>query len=158
MSRLNARPIVFALSNPTSKAECTAGQAYAWSEGRAIFASGSPFDPVELNGRRFVPGQGNNIYIFPGVGMGVLASQAREVTDAMFLAAARTLAGMVSGDDLAMGRVYPSLTQIRDVSRRIATAVATVAHDCRLAGVPRPADISADIEARMFTPVYREYD
>jgi malate dehydrogenase (oxaloacetate-decarboxylating)(NADP+) len=158
MSRLNARPIVFALSNPTSKAECTAGQAYAWSEGRAIFASGSPFDPVELNGRRFVPGQGNNIYIVPGVGMGVLASQAREVTDAMFLAAARTLAGMVSGDDLAMGRVYPSLTQIRDVSRRIATAVATVAHDCRLAGVPRPADISADIEARMFTPVYREYD
>jgi malate dehydrogenase (oxaloacetate-decarboxylating)(NADP+) len=157
MARHNARPIVFALSNPTSKAECTAEQAYTWSGGRAVFASGSPFDPVQLNGQRFVPGQGNNIYIFPGVGMGALATEAREVTDAMFLAAARTLAGMVSKDDLALGRVYPPLARIREVSRRIATEVATVAHESGLARVARPADIDADIAHRMFAPVYPEY-
>jgi malate dehydrogenase (oxaloacetate-decarboxylating)(NADP+) len=157
MSRHHARPIIFALSNPTSKAECTAEQAYSWSDGRAIFASGSPFAPVTFGSRQFVPGQGNNIYIFPGVGLGALASEAREVTDAMFLAAAQTLAGMVSPDDLALGRVYPPLTHIREVSQRIATAVAGVAHDSGLAGAPRPADIAADIASRMFTPVYPEY-
>jgi malate dehydrogenase (oxaloacetate-decarboxylating)(NADP+) len=156
MSALNPRPIIFALSNPTSKAECTAEQAYAWSEGRAIFASGSAFAPVELNGRRYVPGQGNNIYIFPGVGLGALVSEAREVTDAMFLAAARTLAELVEPEDLAVGRVYPPLTKIREVSLRIAAAVATAAHDTGRARVRRPADIVEDIRARMFEPVYRE--
>jgi malate dehydrogenase (oxaloacetate-decarboxylating)(NADP+) len=157
MARLNQRPIVFALSNPTSKAECTAEQAYAWSEGRAIFASGSPFPPVELQGRRHVPGQGNNIYIFPGVGLGALASEAREVTDAMFLAAARTLASLVEPEDLAVGRVYPPLTKIREVSLQIAAAVAAAAHDSGLARAPRPADLVEDIRGRMFEPVYREY-
>jgi malate dehydrogenase (oxaloacetate-decarboxylating)(NADP+) len=157
MSALNARPIIFALSNPTSKAECTAEQAYTWSAGRAIFASGSPFAPVELNGQRHVPGQGNNIYIFPGVGLGALVSGAREVTDAMFLAAARTLAQLVQPDDLAVGRVYPPLTRIREVSLQIATAVATAAHEAGLAQTPRPSDITADIRARMFQPVYRDY-
>ncbi len=157
MAQLNARPIIFALSNPTSKAECTAEQAYAWSEGRAIFASGSPFAPVTLGQRTFVPGQGNNIYIFPGVGLGVLACEAREVTDAMFLAAARTLARLVSPEDLAIGRVYPSLERIREVSLEIATAVATEAHDSGLARRPRPLDLAADIRSRMFEPNYREY-
>jgi malate dehydrogenase (oxaloacetate-decarboxylating)(NADP+) len=157
LTALNARPIIFALSNPTSKAECTAEQAYTWSRGRVIFASGSPFAPVELNGHLHVPGQGNNIYIFPGVGLGALVSAAQEVTDAMFLAAARTLANLVQPEDLAVGRVYPALTKIRDVSLQIATAVATVAHDSGLARAPRPADLSADIRARMFEPVYREY-
>ena len=157
MAALNPRPIVFALSNPTSKAECTAEQAYAWSDGRAIFASGSPFAEVELKGRRHVPGQGNNIYIFPGVGLGVLASESREVTDTMFLAAARTLAGMVDPVDLELGRVYPALTRIRDVSLRIATAVATEAHDTGLARAARPDDVMADIRGRMFVPIYREY-
>lgn len=157
MAALNARPIVFALSNPTSKAECTAEDAYLWSGGRAIFAGGSPFAPVDCNGRRHVPGQGNNIYIFPGVGLGALASEAREVTDAMFLAAARTLAGMVEPGDLEVGRVYPPLTRIREVSLQIAAAVAGVAHDAGLAGAARPADLLGDIRARMFEPVYRDY-
>jgi malate dehydrogenase (oxaloacetate-decarboxylating)(NADP+) len=157
MAALNARPIIFALSNPTSKAECTAEQAYAWSDGRAIFASGSPFPAVEFKGRQHVPGQGNNIYIFPGVGLGALASESREVTDTMFLAAARTLASLVEPEDLAVGRVYPALTRIRDVSVRIAAAVAAEAHDAGLARAARPADLLADIQARMFDPVYRDY-
>ena len=157
MARLHERPIVFSLSNPTSKAECTAEQAYTWSDGRAIFASGSPFAPVEFKGRKYVPGQGNNIYIFPGVGLGALVSESREVTDAMFLAAAKTLAGLVEPADLALGRIYPPLTKIREVSLRIATAVATAAHDTGLAQVPRPQDITADILNRMFDPVYPEY-
>jgi malate dehydrogenase (oxaloacetate-decarboxylating)(NADP+) len=157
MARLNARPIVFALSNPTSKAECTAEQAYAWSEGRAIFASGSPFAPVEFQGVRHVPGQGNNIYIFPGVGLGALVCEANEVTDGMFLAAAQTLAKLVQPEDLAMGRVYPSLTKIREVSLAIAVAVAEDAYANGLARRPRPADLAADIRARMYDPVYPSY-
>jgi malate dehydrogenase (oxaloacetate-decarboxylating)(NADP+) len=157
MTKFNPRPIIFALSNPTSKAECTAEQAYTWSGGRAIFASGSPFAPVELKGQRHVSGQGNNIYIFPGVGLGALVSEAREVTDAMFLTAARTLAKLVGPEDLALGRVYPSLTKVREVSLEIATAVATAAYDTGRAQAPRPADLRADIKARMFQPVYREY-
>ncbi len=157
MAALNKRPIIFALSNPTSKAECTAANAYGWTNGAAIFASGSPFDPVTLNGHTLVPGQGNNVYIFPGVGFGALVSQARQITDEMFLVAARTLAEMVSESDLAMGRVYPSLTQIRAVSLAIATAVAEEAHRTGLAQGPRPRDLEADVRSRMFEPVYRSY-
>jgi malate dehydrogenase (oxaloacetate-decarboxylating)(NADP+) len=156
MSALNRRPIIFALSNPTSKAECTAEQAYTWSEGRAIFASGSPFAPVELNGVRHVSGQGNNIYIFPGVGLGALACEAREVTDAMFLVAAQTLAALAQPEDLAMGRVYPSLTKVREVSLKIAVKVAEIAYAEGLAQAPRPANLEEDIRNRMFQPVYRE--
>jgi malate dehydrogenase (oxaloacetate-decarboxylating)(NADP+) len=157
MTAANEKPIIFALSNPTSKAECTAEQAYTWSRGRVIFACGSPFAPVEYQGRRFVPGQGNNIYIFPGVGLGALASEATEVTDEMFLAAAQTLAGLVQPEDLALGRIYPALTKIREVSLRIAAAVAEVAHRRGLARAPRPADLLEDIRGRMFQPVYRDF-
>ena len=157
MSALNRRPIIFALSNPTSKAECTAEQAYTWSEGRAIFASGSPFAPVELNGVRHVSGQGNNIYIFPGVGLGALACEAREVTDAMFLVAAQTLAALAQPEDLAMGRVYPSLTKVREVSLKIAVKVVEIAYEEGLAQAPRPANIEEDIRRRMFQPVYQDY-
>jgi malate dehydrogenase (oxaloacetate-decarboxylating)(NADP+) len=154
MARLNERPVVFALSNPTSKSECTAEQAYTWSEGRAIYASGSPFDPVTLNGQTFVPGQANNSYIFPGVGLGVVASQARIVTDEMFFVAAKTLAQQVTEADLATGATYPPLAKIREVSLAIATAVAEVAFERGLAGIPRPNDITAYIQAQMYVPEY----
>ena len=157
MAANNPRPGVFALSNPTSKAECTAEQAYEWSGGNAIFASGSPFKPVVYQGRTYVPGQGNNVYIFPGVGMGVLASGSRTVTDGMFLAAARTLAGMVTAAELETGRIYPPFDNIREVSLRIATAVAEIAHDEGLARVARPADIAEDIRRRMYQPDYPEF-
>jgi malate dehydrogenase (oxaloacetate-decarboxylating)(NADP+) len=157
MARLNDRPIVFALSNPTSKAECTAEQAYAWTEGKAIFASGSPFPPVTVGDKTFVPGQGNNAYVFPGVGLGAIASGAKLVTDEMFFAAAMALAGQVSESDLARGLIYPPLTEIREVSAAIAVAVAEVAYRQGLATQPKPDDMLAHVEAQMYVPRYRTY-
>jgi malate dehydrogenase (oxaloacetate-decarboxylating)(NADP+) len=154
MARINQRPIVFALSNPTSKAECTAEQAYRWTDGRVVFASGSPFDPVEIDGRRYVPGQGNNAYVFPGIGLGLIVSEATECTDEMFFETARTLAGMVNEDDLKQGRVYPSLKRIREVSAHIAEAVAGVAYERGLARAPRPGDLGGAVQAAMFDPEY----
>jgi malate dehydrogenase (oxaloacetate-decarboxylating)(NADP+) len=156
MARLNRRPILFALSNPTSKSECTAEEAYTWSEGHAIFASGSPFPPVMYKGKAFVPGQGNNAYIFPGVGLGVIASEAARVTDEMFFVAAKTLADLVSEDDLGEGRIYPSLTRIRDVSAAIATAVANLAFQRGLTTMSRPANLAAHVKAQMYEPTYKE--
>jgi malate dehydrogenase (oxaloacetate-decarboxylating)(NADP+) len=157
MSRLNARPIVFALSNPTSKSECTAEQAYAWSAGRALFASGSPFDPVTLDGKRYVPRQGNNSYVFPGVGLGVVTVRATRVTDEMFMAAARTLAASVGEDDLAQGSLYPPLSRVREVSAHIAATVAEVAFRSGLAGIERPADLLEYVRSQMYEPRYASY-
>jgi malate dehydrogenase (oxaloacetate-decarboxylating)(NADP+) len=157
MSRLNERPIVFALSNPTSKAECTAAQAYEWSAGRALFASGSPFDPVDFGGQHFVPRQGNNSYIFPGVGLGVIASRSSRITDDMFMAAARALAANVQDSDLAQGSLYPPLREVREVSAHIAVAVAEIAFRDGLAEIDRPDDLPAYIRKQMFNPRYPIY-
>lgn len=155
MSAINQRPIIFALSNPTSKAECTAEQAYNYSEGRAIFASGSPFDPVTYEDKTFVPGQANNSYIFPGVGLGVLASGAKHVTDEMFLAAAQTLAELAQPDDLKLGRIFPPLTSVREISAHIAVAVARVAHSEKLATKPAPTeDWLSYVKSLMYNPEY----
>jgi malate dehydrogenase (oxaloacetate-decarboxylating)(NADP+) len=157
MAAQNKRPIVFALSNPTSKSECTANQAYGWSEGRALFACGSPFDPVTLEGRRHVPRQGNNSYIFPGVGLGVIVSGASRVTDEMFMAAAHTLAEQVMEDDLRQGSLYPPLSRVRDVSAQIASAVAKIAFAKGLAGVAEPPDVLAFVKAHMYEPRYLDF-
>jgi len=157
MVALNERPIVFALSNPTSKAECTAAEAYAATKGRAIFACGSPFDPVTLDGKTFVPRQGNNSYIFPGVGLGAIASGAKHVTDEMFLAAAHALAARVSDADLAQGSIYPPLVRVRDVSAHIAAAVAEVAIARGLATKPLPKDLVPHMRGLMYEPRYASY-
>jgi len=157
MADLNARPIVFALSNPTSKAECTASEAYEHTGGRALFACGSPFDPVNYNGRTFVPRQGNNSYIFPGVGLGVIACGAKRVTEAMFLAAADALVARVTDEDLAQGSLYPPLASIRDVSAHIGTAVANVAYREGIATVAEPGDLPSFIKRSMYQPRYTDY-
>lgn len=157
MAALNARPIIFALSNPTSRSECTAEQAYEWSGGRALFASGSPFDPVTVGGKHFVPRQGNNSYIFPGVGLGAIAGGLSQVTDRMFMAAARTLAAQVSDADLAQGSLYPPLARVRDVSAFIAAAVIEEALAAGLAGIEAPADMLAYVRAQMYSPEYATY-
>ncbi len=157
MARNHPRPIVFALSNPTSKSECTAEEAYRHTDGRALFACGSPFPPVTAGSATLVPRQGNNSYIFPGVGLGVIASRARHVTDEMFMAAAHALANHVSSADLAQGSLYPALPRIREVSASIATAVAETAWRLGLAQEPRPADLDAFVRERMFDPRYKSY-
>jgi malate dehydrogenase (oxaloacetate-decarboxylating)(NADP+) len=157
MAQLNKRPIVFALSNPTSKSECTAQQAYDWSGGRALFASGSPFDPVLCGGQRFVPRQGNNSYIFPGMGLAAIAVRARRITDEMFLAAAQALAEQVTPADLDQGSLYPPLSAVRDVSAHIAAAVARVAFAQGVAGIDEPADLLAHVRAQMYDPHYASY-
>ena len=147
-------PTIFALSNPTSRAECTAEQAYQWSGGRALFASGSPFDAVDFSGRRIKPGQGNNAYIFPGLGLGAIACQAETISEQMFLVAGRALAGQVTEQDLASGTLYPSLSEIRTVSKAIAMKVAEKAFEQGLARAVPPGNLSEHIDSLMYHPVY----
>lgn len=154
MSEINARPIIFPYSNPTSRSECTAEEAYRWSMGKAVFASGSPFPPVSYNGQQLVPGQGNNVYIFPAMGMAVLATQASRVTQAMFIAAAKAVAEQVTQDSLDMGLIYPPQSRILDASLKTAAKIAAYVFDQGLARVDRPTDIEAHIRSMAYTPLY----
>jgi malate dehydrogenase (oxaloacetate-decarboxylating)(NADP+) len=156
MAELNRRPLIFPYSNPTSRSECSAEEAYRWSDGRAIFASGSPFPPVDIGGRRFVPNQGNNVYIFPAMAMALFATEAKRVTDEMFLTAAQAIAEQVSEDSLAAGLIYPPRERILNASLHVAERVAACIFDHGLARVPRPDDIGALIRARAYRPVYSE--
>jgi malate dehydrogenase (oxaloacetate-decarboxylating)(NADP+) len=152
MGALNERPVIFALSNPTSKAECTAEQAYEWSDGRAIFASGSPFAPVVRDGRTLRPGQGNNAYVFPGIGLGAIACRAKSLPDEIFLAAARALAARVDDEDLAQACLYPPLPEIRQISLAIAVAVCEKAYQLKLARKRRPKNLRQRLRAAMYEP------
>ncbi len=154
MTEINDRPVIFALSNPTSRAECTARQAYSWSNGQAIFASGSPFRKVNYGGRTYRPGQGNNAYIFPGIGLGAIMSEAKKIPEECFLTAAHTLADQVSDSDINEGALYPPLPNIREISLNIAAAVAETIYDHDLARTDRPDDIRQVIDNYMFDPTY----
>ena len=154
MAQINKLPIVFALSNPTSKAECSAEEAYQHTGGRVLFACGSPYDPVTLEGITYVPRQGNNSYIFPGVGLGAIASGTRLVTAEMFMAAAHTLATLVSEEDLKQGSLYPALPRIREVSAHIAAAVAEIAYNRGFATGQAPKDLLAYVQSQMYDPRY----
>lgn len=154
MARINQRPIIFPYSNPTSRSECSAEEAYKWSEGRAVFASGSPFPPLELQGQKFVPGQGNNVYIFPAMGMAVLATEAKRVTEAMFIVAAEAVAAQVTEANLAVGLIYPPTSNIFEASLITAAKIAEHIFDHDLARVPRPTDLSAYIHSLAYRPVY----
>jgi malate dehydrogenase (oxaloacetate-decarboxylating)(NADP+) len=154
MAEINQRPIIFPYSNPTSRSECTAEEAYRWSHGKAIFASGSPFPPVEIGGQTFVPGQGNNVYIFPAMGMAVFSTQASRVTEEMFIIAAKAVAEQVTEDNLAKGLIYPPQSHIFEASLHVAGRVAAYIFDKGLARVPKPADIDAHIREQAYRPVY----
>ena len=154
MARLNRRPIIFALSNPTDRAECTAEEAYRWSEGRALFAAGVPFPPVQHGGKTLVPSQGNNMYIFPAIGLAVYATRARRVTDEMFVAAARGVAEQVTQAELAAGLLYPPQSRILATEIKTAERVAEVVFQRGLAGVEQPGDLGAFIASQLYQPEY----
>ncbi|GMI81418.1 NADP-malic enzyme 3, Arabidopsis thaliana NADP-malic enzyme 3 [Hibiscus trionum] len=158
MASLNETPLIMALSNPTSQAECTAEEAYTWSKGRAIFASGSPFDPFEYNGKTFIPGQANNAYIFPGFGLGVIMAGSIRVRDDMLLAASNALVSQVTEEHYEKGMIYPPFKDIRKISANIAAKVAAKAYELGLAThLPQPEDLVKSAEKCMYSPVYRSY-
>jgi len=154
MAEINTRPIILALSNPTEHAECTAEQAYQWSDGRAIYAAGVQFPEVTWQGKTFQPGQANNFYIFPAVGMAIFATQASRVTDDMFIEAAKAVADQVPADLLAQGSLYPQQGNILETEIRTAARVAKLVFDTGLARVPRPDDYEAFIREQVYTPSY----
>ena len=157
MKGINDYPLVFALSNPTSSSECTAENAYKWTRGKCLFASGSPFDSVEIEGKTFIPGQGNNAYIFPGVGLGIILSKAEVISDDLFLAAAETLSILVSDKELSSGQLYPSIKDIKKVSKEIAITVAKKAFSEGLTNMAIPQNIESSLDRIIYNPVYPDY-
>lgn len=154
MASINKRPIIFALSNPTEHAECTAEEAYRWSEGRALYAAGVPFPPLRYAGKLLVPGQGNNLYIFPAVGLAIVATKARRVSDEMFIVAAQALADRVSQDELDSGLLYPPQAHILETEVAVAVKVVENIFTRNLAGIERPKDLQSFIEGQLFKPEY----
>ena len=155
MCRVNERPIIFPYSNPTSHSECTAEQAYTWSKGKAVFASGSPFAPITYKGKTFTPGQGNNVFIFPAMGLAIFVTEATRVTDNMFIIAAEAVAEQVTIEDFEMGLIYPQVKDILKVSLNVAVRVAEEIFASGLAGIEKPEDIRAFIKSKMFVPMYK---
>jgi malate dehydrogenase (oxaloacetate-decarboxylating)(NADP+) len=154
MSRLNARPIIFALSNPVDKHECLPEQAYAWSRGKAIYAGGVQFPPVHLNGQTFLPSQANNLYIFPAVGMAIYATNAKRATDEMFIEAARAVADQVTPEQLKLGMLFPPQSNILEVEVQTAARVAKLVFDSDLARVERPPNMEKFIRQHVYRPEY----
>ena len=156
MAQVNERPVILALSNPTEHAECSAEQAYTWSKGRAIFAAGVQFPPVHLDGQTFLPGQANNFYIFPAVGMAIYATQAKRVSDEMFIEAARAVADQVPDALLKQGLLYPLQANILETEIKTAVRVAKLVFDSGLARVERPNDMEAFIRGHVYQPEYQK--
>jgi malate dehydrogenase (oxaloacetate-decarboxylating)(NADP+) len=154
IARVNDRPVILALSNPTEHAECTPEQAYTWSKGKAIYAAGVQFEPVHYDGQTFLPGQANNFYIFPAVGMAIFATQAKRVTDEMFIEAGQAVADQVPSELLKQGLLYPLQSNILETEIQTAARVATLVFDSGLARVPRPTDMVAFIREHVYKPEY----
>jgi malate dehydrogenase (oxaloacetate-decarboxylating)(NADP+) len=154
MGRINERPIIFALSNPTERAECTPREAYGWTQGRAIYAAGVPFAPVPINGHAFMPSQANNLYIFPAVGMAIYATQAKRVTDEMFIVAAGSLAQQVTDQQLEQGLLYPPQANILEAELNTAASVAQLVFERGLARVDWPGDVGQFVRRHAYKPVY----
>ncbi len=157
MARHASTPVIMPLSNPTSQTEAIPSDLIAWTNGRAVVATGSPFEPVEYGGRRHLVGQANNVFVFPGVGLGVIVAEAHEVSDAMFLVAARALADSVTSDRLAAGAIYPPVSALRDVSRRIAMAVVCEARSCGVGRAFHDEQLQSAVDAAMWHPEYVPY-
>jgi malate dehydrogenase (oxaloacetate-decarboxylating)(NADP+) len=155
LSRINERPVILALSNPTDKAECTPEQAYTWSKGKAIYAAGVQFPPVQETGKTYFSGQANNFYIFPAIGMAIFATQDSRVTDEMFIEAARAVADQVPSDLLKQGLLYPLQSNILETEIQTAARVAKLVFDSGLARVSRPADMVAFIREHVYKPEYK---
>ena len=157
MAAHTQRPVVFPMSNPTAKSEAVPADILAWTDGKAIIATGSPFEPVVRDGRTHIIGQANNVFIFPGMGLGAIVAEAREITDEMFLLAARTLSEMVSAERLESGALYPAVSDLRNVSRQIALQVVCQSRDCGVGRLYRDDEAADAIDAAMWYPEYLPY-